>query len=154
MNWATREKAKVDRVACPWRIRKFVDPQAEFLLPTTVSSWNERSQYMKPTMVMLVGCVLASLGGTGTGGYAADHPSNALVASFDNAPAGQPPAGFTEALTAGGGPVKWRVVETNDRKLFEVENDTFTAAGKVGLWTKADSVTYFDDLKITSLDHD
>ena len=27
----TREKVKVDRVACPWLIRKFVDPQAEFL---------------------------------------------------------------------------------------------------------------------------
>ena len=31
MKWVTREKAKVDRVACPWLIRKFVDPQAEFL---------------------------------------------------------------------------------------------------------------------------
>lgn len=27
----TREKAKVDRIACPWLIKKFVDPQAEFL---------------------------------------------------------------------------------------------------------------------------
>jgi hypothetical protein len=40
----------------------------------------------------------------------------------------------------------------NDKKLFEVENDAITAAGKVGLWTKADSVTQFDDLQITSLD--
>jgi len=31
MNWITREKVKVDRVACPWLIRKFVDPAAEFL---------------------------------------------------------------------------------------------------------------------------
>ena len=31
MNWITREKVKVDRVACPWLIRKFVDPEAEFL---------------------------------------------------------------------------------------------------------------------------
>lgn len=31
MKWATREKAKVDRMACPWLIKKFVDPQAEFL---------------------------------------------------------------------------------------------------------------------------
>jgi len=31
MKWITREKVKVDRVACPWLIRKFVDPQAEFL---------------------------------------------------------------------------------------------------------------------------
>jgi hypothetical protein len=31
----------------------------------------------------------------------------------------------------------------NDRRLFEVEDATFTDAGKVGLWTKADSVTIF-----------
>jgi hypothetical protein len=31
MKWITREKVKVDRVACPWLIKNFVDPQAEFL---------------------------------------------------------------------------------------------------------------------------
>jgi hypothetical protein len=31
MKWVTREKVKVDRVACPWLIQKFVDPDAEFL---------------------------------------------------------------------------------------------------------------------------
>ena len=31
MKWITREKVKVDRVACPWLIRRFIDPQAEFL---------------------------------------------------------------------------------------------------------------------------
>jgi hypothetical protein len=31
MKWITREKVKVDRVACPWLIKKFVDPQAEFI---------------------------------------------------------------------------------------------------------------------------
>ncbi len=31
MRWITRERVKVDRVACPWLIRKFVDPEAEFL---------------------------------------------------------------------------------------------------------------------------
>lgn len=31
MKWVTREHVKVDRVACPWLIRKFVDPEAEFL---------------------------------------------------------------------------------------------------------------------------
>jgi hypothetical protein len=35
MKWITREKVKVDRVACPWLIRKFVDPQAEFLFVPT-----------------------------------------------------------------------------------------------------------------------
>jgi hypothetical protein len=31
MKWITREKIKVDRVACPWLIRNFVDPEAEFV---------------------------------------------------------------------------------------------------------------------------
>jgi hypothetical protein len=30
MKWITREHVKVDRVACPWLIKKFVDPSAEF----------------------------------------------------------------------------------------------------------------------------
>ncbi len=31
MKWITREHPRVDRVACPWLIEKFVDPSAEFL---------------------------------------------------------------------------------------------------------------------------
>jgi hypothetical protein len=31
MKWITRERVKVDRVACPWLIKKFVDADAEFL---------------------------------------------------------------------------------------------------------------------------
>jgi hypothetical protein len=31
MDWITRETVKVDRVACPWLIRRFVDPDANFL---------------------------------------------------------------------------------------------------------------------------
>jgi hypothetical protein len=31
MKWITREHVKVDRVACPWLIKKFVDPEAEFI---------------------------------------------------------------------------------------------------------------------------
>ena len=30
MKWITREHVKVDRVACPWLIKKFIDPDAEF----------------------------------------------------------------------------------------------------------------------------
>jgi hypothetical protein len=36
------------------------------------------------------------------------------------------------------------------QELFQVEDATFSGAGKVGLWTKADSVTYFDELEIVS----
>jgi hypothetical protein len=39
-------------------------------------------------------------------------------------------------------------VSFNGKKLFEVEDRTFTDAGRVGLWTKADSVTLFDDLTL------
>jgi hypothetical protein len=31
MKWVTRSHAKVDRIACPWLIRRFIDPAAEFL---------------------------------------------------------------------------------------------------------------------------
>lgn len=31
MKWVTRERPKVDRIACPWLIKRFVDPEAEFL---------------------------------------------------------------------------------------------------------------------------
>lgn len=31
MKWITRAKARVDRIACPWLIRRFIDKQAEFL---------------------------------------------------------------------------------------------------------------------------
>lgn len=31
MKWVTRERPKIDRLACPWLIRRFIDPQAEFL---------------------------------------------------------------------------------------------------------------------------
>lgn len=31
VKWITRERVKVDRVACPWLIRRFVDPEAVFL---------------------------------------------------------------------------------------------------------------------------
>jgi hypothetical protein len=41
-------------------------------------------------------------------------------------------------------------VHFNGRKLYEVGDTTFTQAGRVGVWTKADSVTHFDDLTVTT----
>jgi hypothetical protein len=38
------------------------------------------------------------------------------------------------------------VVSYDGKQLFEVEDSTFTDAGMVGLWTKADSVTLFDEI--------
>ena len=31
MKWVTRERPKIDRIACPWLVARFVDPEAEFL---------------------------------------------------------------------------------------------------------------------------
>lgn len=31
MKWVTRERPKTDRIACPWLVRRFIDPDAEFL---------------------------------------------------------------------------------------------------------------------------
>ena len=35
MKWITRERPKIDRLACPWLIRRFIDPGAEFLYVPT-----------------------------------------------------------------------------------------------------------------------
>ena len=41
MKWITREKIKVDRVACPWLIRNFVDPVAEFVFLPPQTEWGK-----------------------------------------------------------------------------------------------------------------
>ena len=39
MKWVTRERPKIDRIACPWLIDRFIDKEAEFLFvpPTDVA---------------------------------------------------------------------------------------------------------------------
>ncbi len=46
MKWVTREKARVDRIACPWLITRFIDREAEFLFvpPGEVLRVAEREQ--------------------------------------------------------------------------------------------------------------
>jgi hypothetical protein len=39
MKWITREKIKVDRVACPWLVKKFVDRDAEFVFLPHNTDW-------------------------------------------------------------------------------------------------------------------
>lgn len=41
------------------------------------------------------------------------------------------------------------ICSLNGKKFIVTTDDTFKSAGLIGLWTKADAVTYFDDLKIT-----
>jgi hypothetical protein len=45
-------------------------------------------------------------------------------------------------------------VYLDDEMLFDERDRHFTQAGKIGLWTKGDSVAYFDDLRVTELDDD
>jgi hypothetical protein len=40
-------------------------------------------------------------------------------------------------------------VYVNHRRILRVDDGTFSRAGKVGLWTRADSVVYFDDLRVS-----
>lgn len=40
-------------------------------------------------------------------------------------------------------------VSLSGQALFEVEDGTFTEPGRVGVWTKADSVTHFDDFRVS-----
>ena len=35
MKWVTRERPKIDRIACPWLVKRFIDPDAEFLYVPT-----------------------------------------------------------------------------------------------------------------------
>jgi hypothetical protein len=39
MRWITRQFAKVDRIACPWLIRRFIDPNAEFVFLPGNTNW-------------------------------------------------------------------------------------------------------------------
>jgi hypothetical protein len=39
MKWITREHVKVDRVACPWLIKKFIDLEAEFIFLPQDTDW-------------------------------------------------------------------------------------------------------------------
>jgi hypothetical protein len=61
MKWITREKVKVDRVACPWLIKKFVDPQAEFIF-VPVDRVTARARELGATPFDIEGCELGHHG--------------------------------------------------------------------------------------------
>jgi hypothetical protein len=62
-----------------------------------------------------------------------------------------------DPLGSGWNDLKLKVVDNiftvylNGKELFQVDDKTFTKAGKVGLWTKADAVTYFDHFQVKEL---
>ena len=61
MKWITREKVKVDRVACPWLIKKFVDPQAEFLF-VPANQVEAKARELGATLFDIDGCELGHHG--------------------------------------------------------------------------------------------
>jgi hypothetical protein len=61
MKWITREKVKVDRVACPWLILKFIDPEAEFIF-VPADQVGAKGAEMGATPFDLEGCELGHHG--------------------------------------------------------------------------------------------
>ncbi|HEX9045612.1 MAG TPA: chromate resistance protein ChrB domain-containing protein [Verrucomicrobiae bacterium] len=61
MKWITREKIKVDRVACPWLIRNFIDPQAEFIF-VPVDQVAAKARELGATPYDIEGCDLGHHG--------------------------------------------------------------------------------------------
>src|SRR5437588_3913622 len=59
MKWITREHVKVDRVACPWLIRRFIDPDAEFEFLPKHTDW---SSVKNGTLFDVPGCELGHKG--------------------------------------------------------------------------------------------
>ena len=59
MKWITREHIKVDRVACPWLIRRFIDPQAQFEFLPKETDW---SSVADGTLFDVAGCELGHKG--------------------------------------------------------------------------------------------
>ena len=61
MKWITRENVKVDRVACPWLIRNFVDLQAEFLF-VPADQVESKAKELDATPFDIEGCELGHHG--------------------------------------------------------------------------------------------
>jgi hypothetical protein len=59
MKWITREKIKVDRVACPWLIKRFIDADAEFVFLPADTDW---SALKDGTVYDVAGCELGHHG--------------------------------------------------------------------------------------------
>jgi hypothetical protein len=71
MKWITREKIKVDRVACPWLIRNFVDREAEFVFLPNGTDW---SQIVDATVFDVPDCEL---------GHGEDVSFNSILKKYD-----------------------------------------------------------------------
>jgi|SRR5437773_4571983 len=74
MNWITREKVKVDRVACPWLIKKFIDPDGEFIFVPN-EQVEARAQELGATPFDIEGCEL--------GHHCEDVSFNAILKKYN-----------------------------------------------------------------------
>ena len=45
MKWITRERPKIDRIACPWLIKKFIDKKAEFIYVPKEQVFDKAKEY-------------------------------------------------------------------------------------------------------------
>jgi len=61
MKWITREKVKVDRVACPWLIKKFIDAHAEFVF-VPANQVEAKARELGATPYDIEGCELGHHG--------------------------------------------------------------------------------------------
>jgi hypothetical protein len=61
MKWITRERVKVDRVACPWLIKNFVDPDAEFIF-VPAEQVDAKARELNATPFDIDGCELGHHG--------------------------------------------------------------------------------------------
>ncbi len=61
MKWITREKVKVDRVACPWLIKKFIDPTGELIFVPADQVMRKAAE-LEATVYDIEGCELGHHG--------------------------------------------------------------------------------------------
>lgn len=125
MKWITREKVKVDRVACPWLIRNFIDPEAEFhFVPADQVA--ARTRELDATPFDIEGCELGHHGedvsfNSILNHYHLDDPALALlgeiVRAADSRPTNPHPAGEGLRWIAFG----FSALGWNDHEILERE---------------------------------
>ena len=125
MKWITREKVKVDRVACPWLIRKFIDPAAEFIF-APANQVEAKAKELGAIPFDIPGCELGHHGGDVSFNsilkkYGLAEPAlellGEIVRTADSRPAQPHPAGEGLRWVASG----FRALGFSDHEVLERE---------------------------------
>ncbi len=74
MKWITRERVKVDRVACPWLVKRFIDPQAEFIFASADKVLGEAAR---------LGAIPYDVAGVELGHHGQECSFDALLKKYD-----------------------------------------------------------------------